>query len=162
MTTPTGSGAWTPPPDAAAGGRELGGYAGRFIAYVIDGIAITVAVWVVVLVIAVPLGISTDMGTDVLTSAFSILLVGAVFVAYFGYFPIQWARSGQTIGMRLLGIRVIDEATGGNPSMGQAILRLVGLWISIIAFYLGLIWIFVDKRRRGWHDLIGKTLVVKA
>lgn len=27
---------------------------------------------------------------------------------------------------------------------------------------IGYIWIFIDKRRRGWHDLIAGTVVVKA
>ena len=29
-------------------------------------------------------------------------------------------------------------------------------------FYLGYIWIFIDKRKRGWFDLIAGTVVVKA
>ena len=43
-----------------------------------------------------------------------------------------------------------------------AILRLVGYWVSGFVFYLGYIWIFVDKRKRGWFDLIAGTVVIKA
>jgi uncharacterized RDD family membrane protein YckC len=46
--------------------------------------------------------------------------------------------------------------------MGSAILRLIGYWVSGAVFYIGFIWIFVDKRRRGWMDLIASTVVVKA
>jgi uncharacterized RDD family membrane protein YckC len=28
-------------------------------------------------------------------------------------------------------------------------------------FYLGFLWVFVDGRRRGWHDLIAGTVVIK-
>jgi uncharacterized RDD family membrane protein YckC len=27
--------------------------------------------------------------------------------------------------------------------------------------YLGYIWILIDKRRRGWHDLIAGAVVIK-
>jgi len=40
--------------------------------------------------------------------------------------------------------------------------RRIGFWVSHLVFYLGFIWIFVDKRRRGWMDLIGGTVVVTA
>ena len=40
--------------------------------------------------------------------------------------------------------------------------RLIGYWISGIVFYLGYIWIFIDKRKRGWFDLIAGTVVIKA
>jgi uncharacterized RDD family membrane protein YckC len=40
------------------------------------------------------------------------------------------------------------------------VIRLIGLWISFLIFYLGIIWILVDGRRRGWHDLIAGTIVI--
>ena len=33
---------------------------------------------------------------------------------------------------------------------GAAILRLIGFWVSTLVFYIGFIWIFIDKRQRGW------------
>ena len=46
--------------------------------------------------------------------------------------------------------------------VGSALLRLLGLYvIDGLVFYLGFIWIFVDKRKRCWHDLIAGTVVVK-
>jgi uncharacterized RDD family membrane protein YckC len=33
--------------------------------------------------------------------------------------------------------------------------------VSSLVFYLGFIWILVDKRRRGWHDLIAGTVMVQ-
>ena len=78
------------------------------------------------------------------------------------YFPYFWAKDGQTIGNRQMGIRVVRDVDGGPVSMGPAILRLVGYWISGVVFYIGYIWIFIDKRRRGWFDLIAGTVVVKA
>ena len=63
--------------------------------------------------------------------------------------------------MRIFGLRVVRDRDGGPISVGQAILRLFGYWIDGLVFYLGYIWILIDKRKRGWHDLIAGTVVVK-
>ena len=31
-----------------------------------------------------------------------------------------------------------------------------------MVFYIGFIWIFIDKRKRGWFDLIAGTVAIKA
>ena len=64
--------------------------------------------------------------------------------------------------MKMMGIRVVRDRDGGPVTGGQAILRLIGYWVSGFVFYLGYIWIFIDKRKRGWHDLIAGTVVVEA
>ena len=92
-----------------------------------------------------------------------MLLAILAFVAFnLVYFPWFWARGGQTPGMRLMAIRVVRDADGGPVSLGAAILRLIGYWINNLTFYIGFAWILVDKRRRGWHDLLAGTCVVDA
>ena len=39
--------------------------------------------------------------------------------------------------------------------------RLLAYWIDSIALYIGFAWILIDKRRRGWHDLIAGTVVIQ-
>jgi uncharacterized RDD family membrane protein YckC len=90
---------------------------------------------------------------------FLILFIG--FVIALLYFPFFWARGGQTPGMRPFGLRVVRDRDGTSIGWGTALLRLVGLWVAGAVFYIGFIWIFVDKRRRGWQDLIAGTVVVK-
>ena len=85
----------------------------------------------------------------------------AIIVVSVGYFPYFWARTGQTPGMSAMKIKVVRDADGGPLTTGQAILRLIGLWIGLAVFYIGVIWIFVDKRKRGWQDLIGGTVVIE-
>jgi uncharacterized RDD family membrane protein YckC len=63
--------------------------------------------------------------------------------------------------MRPFGLYVVRDSDGGRISAGQAILRLIGLWVSALPFYLGYIWIFIDARRRGWHDLIAGTVMIE-
>ena len=81
---------------------------------------------------------------------------------YFTYF---WSNSsvwpGQTIGMKLFNLRVI-KTDGSDLHIGGALLRYVGLLISVIVILIGLIWVGFDPNKQGWHDKIAGTYVVKA
>ena len=90
--------------------------------------------------------------------------VGIVILVGILYFPYFWQRSGQTPGMKVLDIRVVRDKDGGPVGWGSAILRFIGYSINSIIFGLpiGWLWILFDSRRRGWHDLIGGTVVVKS
>ena len=88
-----------------------------------------------------------------------VLASSVVIIVPLGYFPWYWSHGGQTPGMKLMRIKVVRDADGGPVSVGQAILRLVGFWVSTLVFYIGFIWIFIDSRRRGWPDLLGGTIV---
>ena len=104
-------------------------------------------------------GATADSGFLAGTGA--IVLIVALIIVPLAYFPWFWARDGSTPGMRMFGLRVVRDRDGGPISGGQAILRLIGYWIDGFVFYLGYIWILIDKRKRGWHDLIAGTVVVK-
>ena len=58
-------------------------------------------------------------------------------------------------------MKVVDERTGLTPGVGQSIVRYVAYFASIIPFFLGFLWIAVDKKKQGWHDKIAKTVVIK-
>ncbi len=61
-----------------------------------------------------------------------------------------------------MNVKVVRDRDGGPITWGPAILRLIGYYVSALVFYIGYIWIFIDKRKRGWHDLIAGTVVIKA
>jgi uncharacterized RDD family membrane protein YckC len=152
MTTPT---EWTPPEVEAgpAPGVDFGSPGARLIAYVVD-IIIQFGVSTLLFIASVILGaIFLPLGLIAGLAGFAFLFV---------YFPYYWQKSGQTPGMKMLSIKVVRDRDGGPVSWGQAILRLLGYWVSGFVFYLGYIWIFIDKRKRGWHDLIAGTIVVEA
>ena len=141
------------PEGGPAPGIEFGSPGSRLVGYLVDGLIQfglgigLLLVGTILLVIFAPLGIVA-------------FLAGGLFL--FLYFPYFWQKSGQTPGMKLMGIKVVRDADGGPVSWGSAILRLIGYYISAIVFYIGYIWIFIDKRKRGWHDLIAGTVVIKA
>ena len=155
MTSPTPSTAWEAPEPVAgpAPGVAFADHGERLIAYIID-IVITFAVVIALFVVAAILAAVAPI--------LSILPFLGILVIPFVYFPYYWAKTGQTPGMKQQGIKVVRDRDGGPITMGTAILRLIGYWVSGLVFYIGYIWIFIDKRRRGWHDLIAGTVVVKA
>lgn len=85
-------------------------------------------------------------------------LIAAV-IWEFLYFSYQWALSGKTIGMALLGIRVV-KGDGTPIGARQAIIRTVTLPLSIIALGLGFLGILTNRRRYAWHDRFAGTAVV--
>jgi uncharacterized RDD family membrane protein YckC len=152
-------------PDEVAGpapGIRWAGYGARLVAYILDGLVIaglTIAASIVLLIL---LAIFLSGGSNGLAAVTGLVWVAVIIVLTLAYFPYFWSRGGQTPGMRVLRIRVVRDRDGGPVTGGQAVIRLVGYWISGAAFYLGYIWIFIDGRRRGWHDLIAGTVVVEA
>ena len=152
---PAAATAWTAPEPTPgpAPGVEFAEPGARLIAYIIDVLIIAG--------VSIVLGLIGTVFLVILPIIGVLIWLGAV---VFGlvYFPYFWAKDGQTIGNRQMRIRVVRDVDGGPVSMGSAILRLIGYWVSGAVFYIGFIWIFVDKRRRGWMDLIASTVVVKA
>ena len=143
-----------PEPEAGpAPGLEFGSPGARLVAYIVDGFVQFGLAIALVFVAGIAGAIFVPLGFIVGLAAFVFLVL---------YFPFFWQRSGQTPGMKLMSIKVVRDRDGGPVSWGAAILRLIGYYVSALVFYIGYIWIFIDKRKRGWHDLIGGTVVIKA
>jgi len=73
-----------------------------------------------------------------------------------------WMKKQATPGKMALSLRILDATTGNKPSPGQFVGRYFGYLVSMLPFFLGLIWVAFDKRKQGWHDKLAGTVVVKA
>ena len=89
---------------------------------------------------------------ELLAGAGWLLLVGA----YFAFF---WTLAGQTPGMRLLRLQVVDRF-GANPGLVRSVLRFAALLVAIVPMCAGLLPILFDGRRRGLHDFVARTFVI--
>ena len=147
--------AWaSPEPEPGpAPGLQFGGAGERLVAYLVDSLLISAACIVIGLV-------GLLLALVAWPVAIVICLVGWLVVGL-GYFPYFWVRTGQTPGLRMFGMRVVRDRDGGPIGTGAALLRLFGLYVIDGILYLGFIWIFIDKRKRCWHDLLAGTVVVK-
>jgi uncharacterized RDD family membrane protein YckC len=161
--------AWERPETTAgpAPGIEFAPHGARLVAYIFDGIIIGIVVSVIAIIgsIVIFLGATYEDDRVVSVSApsaviGSIILFVSVVVGIL-YFPYFWSHGGSTLGMRPFNLRVVRDSDGGPIGWGTAFLRLLGLWVAGLVFYLGYIWIFIDKRRRGWQDLIAGTVMIR-
>jgi uncharacterized RDD family membrane protein YckC len=132
----------TPPAATTGPSGPRASFWQRLGAYLID-----------VILLAIVLGILT---AALKTTGYLIGI--AIELAYFTYF--EGSPSGQTIGKRVLGLRVIDYATGGSLGYGKGFLRTLGRIVSGAICGLGYLWSIWDKEKQTWHDKIAGTVVV--
>ena len=140
---------------------RLGQYAGfftRLIAWFIDR-GIILGLWWLV-----------SFGVDFLLQTLSIegdkyqywiilLVILVNFLIYFVYYIGFWMVAGQTPGKSLMGVRIV-RTDGARLKIQNAVIRLVGYWISTMFFFMGYWWVLFDSRRQGWHDKLARTMVV--
>jgi len=99
---------------------------------------------------------------DMVGFLFSPIMVGLVsFLFVVIYHVFFWTITGQTIGKAIMGIKVV-QLNGRKMSVLRSIVRYFGYYPAGLAFGLGFLWILIDDRRAGWHDLLAKTCVVYA
>jgi uncharacterized RDD family membrane protein YckC len=165
---------YTGPQTGPAPGIAYAGFWIRVVATIIDTIIIGVPLLIIFLVIEGPalsaytncvdnaaasgLPVASTCGSSLASIAYWELIGFAVEIAYF---VILWSRFGGTFGQLMLGLHVVDAATGRNIGIGRAIGRFVGYAISGIALDIGFIWVAFDARKQGWHDKIASTFVVR-
>jgi uncharacterized RDD family membrane protein YckC len=102
---------------------------------------------------------------------FLIAVVTALFVVFNLYFVVPTARTGQTLGKRLVHIMVVDAESGQLPAWRRASIRyivpvvlIIGLPGSLglmVALLFGISWLLIDTRI-GLMDRLGRTRVVVA
>jgi uncharacterized RDD family membrane protein YckC len=132
---------------AAVSGAKAGFWI-RFLAILIDGVIL----FVINLILAAVLNSSTTGRSGIQT------LLGLIYYVYFWSSASPWP--GQTVGNKLLNIRVI-KTDGSDLSIVVALIRYVGLVVSILVIFIGVIWAAFDPNKQGWHDKIAGTYVIK-
>jgi uncharacterized RDD family membrane protein YckC len=139
------------PPPAYSGGQmqqqqaAVGPRAGfwqRFGAALLDGIMLGI-------VNAILTGVFKGAGY-----AIGILIS----VAYFTYF--EGGATGQTVGKRALGIRVIGFEDGAPLGYGRGFIRWISRYLSAIPLFLGYFWMLWDPQKQTWHDKLSTAVVV--
>jgi uncharacterized RDD family membrane protein YckC len=75
---------------------------------------------------------------------------------------VLWIYKSATPGKMATKLTIVDAKTGGKPSTGQFIGRYLGYYVSMLPFFLGIIWVGIDKRKQGWHDKLAGTVVLRS
>lgn len=121
----------------------------RFVAFLIDAVILWAINFVVVLVLS-----------GIIKQSQAIAYVFELIISI-GYWVVYQSKATQTVGKRLMHLKVVD-ASGKTPSMMTFFLReIIGKFISAIILLIGYLMILWDGKRQGLHDKIASTFVVK-
>ena len=132
-----------PPAHTGKGSGPRAGFGSRLGAYIID-----------ILILMIPT-IIVFVATDQAVANIVSTLLGIVYFTAF-----EGSATGQTLGKRALGIRVIDFRAGGRLGYGRALVRYIARIVSSIPLFLGYFWMLWDKENQTWHDKIANSVVV--
>ncbi|GGM90440.1 RDD family protein [Streptomyces fuscichromogenes] len=161
---PYDGGAGGYPADPLAGMPPLADSGKRTLARIID----MILVGIVVALLTWAFGVSEyQMDGDRITAGRSFVQSLVAAVLFVAYDTLLIAKSGQTLGMKWLGMRVANLSDGATPSAQTSLLRALVLWVPF-AFCCACIWTVIcggwsyfDKPyKQGLHDKAAKTVVV--
>jgi len=83
---------------------------------------------------------------------FITYLIGVSFF-YFGW---AWMHGGQTIGMKLWNIRLVDKEEAALSWL-QITLRFIASVVSVLALGIGFCWEYLGKDKQNWPDYFSGT-----
>ena len=140
-----------------------GGFFRRFFAFLLDVIVIVLLASAMGLLsfIGYKVGLSGHGRSITWRSAAPLLFLlkwGSIFLATL-YFVVFHGGEGKTIGKWLLGLRVVGPEQSA-VGYSRAFLR----WLVMVVFAplgLGFLWILWSPEKRGWHDYLARTWVIR-
>ncbi len=135
------------------------GLATRVIAFVLDAALINLVA------VVVEVGAALILSLLHLPNGLKAVVIALGAAAYvlwtIAYFVAFWSTTGQTPGNRVMQIRVV-RAGGGPLKPRAALVRCIGIVLAALPLFAGYVWILFDAKRRGFHDRLGRTLVIEA
>ena len=99
-------------------------------------------------------------GKPLLILGIILVVVGAI--AMLVVYCRMIGRGGQSIGMKSMGIRLVNADTHQVIGAGRAFGWQIAHAASGALFGLGYLWMLWDERRQTWHDKILNTVMVRA
>ena len=159
-----------PPVEGALHEVRVAGLIRRFGTSLVDAILLSPVViactWLTLHVTGTSLLTRSELGLNLLveimlshrTILLGIILLLCTLAAV--YTQIFVCLRGFTPGQRALGCRVIT-LYGERPGWARIAIRSVFATIGLLTFGLGLIWIGFDREKRGLHDWVAGTYVIR-
>jgi uncharacterized RDD family membrane protein YckC len=181
---PPGGGGGFPPPAGPPGGYGQGGFQGATGAPVewqdrlVSGAIDIVAPWVIGGFVATVVSLAVAIGGN--SSGFGFgpnwvgLGVGLLPVAFILWNGYQAGETGQSLGMKQAGLRMVDETTGQLVGGSRGLQRnalIIAFWLVnyLCCGNFGTILLVVDcllplgdAKKQTLRDKIGKTVVIRA
>ena len=76
-----------------------------------------------------------------------------------GFFCAFWRKSGQTLGMQVWRVKLVNFK-GEIPGTRQCVVRCLAALLSALCLGLGYLWCLVDRKGRYWHDYLSGTELI--
>jgi len=131
------------------------GVATRGVGLVVDALLVNLCFLAIVgsitLIASLTVGVDHGWLGGVLAGA-GWLLVQAVYFAGF------WSAGGATPGQALVAVSVRHD--GKAPGFLRSLVRFAGLWLAVLALFLGFVPALFDRRHRALQDFLAATTVV--
>jgi uncharacterized RDD family membrane protein YckC len=142
-------------PEGVVFSQTLAGPVMRFFAWLIDGLCVMAIIFVLTWILRGFAVVSPGVFNAVLTIAFFALNFG------FNIF-LEWKWRGQTVGKKLLGLRVVD-AEGMRLQFDQIVVRnlLRILDLLPVAYVVGGVSCWLSRKCQRLGDIAANTIVVR-
>ncbi|MER6204000.1 RDD family protein [Streptomyces sp. NPDC001642] len=118
----------------------------RFLGTLVDGLIFLVPYLLVIF----------SQGKGVLLAIGAIIIIGIAI-----WQLIQEGKTGQTVGKKALGIRLVRESDGQPLGVGMAFVRRLAHFLDSIACYLGWLWPAWDAKRQTFADKVCGSIVIR-
>ena len=125
----------------------------RFVSGLVDIMVIAVSTVPFLVLIEVANGNLTNRSTETVG-------IGVIVLLSFFYFAFTQCLCGKTFGMMVTNTHIVDASSKKTPPITRLLLRTIGIFVALAPAGLGLLWAVVDKKRRGWQDLVSGTIVI--
>jgi len=104
-----------------------------------------------------------DLWIDLVLATDPALMMAIILFLAIGmiYLLLFHTIRGRTLGMQVMKMKVID-VYGDPPSPARCVARTTAYLASAGTLFLGFLWIGFDSEKRGLHDWIAGTYVIKA
>jgi uncharacterized RDD family membrane protein YckC len=124
----------------------------RFLATLVDALVLMVAY--------LPVVIGVAIGADPVSTFLALIGVVTV-IGTMIWMLVQEGRTGQTIGKKALGIRLLREIDGRPLGVGMAFVRRLAHFLDSFACYLGWLWPLWDAKKQTFADKVCSSVVIK-
>lgn len=143
-------------PEGITFAQTLAGPMSRFLAWGIDGIIVIGLSWLVGMLVGVLGVLNPDLAQALIMLAYFAISIGYGIV-------LEWIWRGQTLGKRVLRLRVVD-AEGLRLQFNQVVIRNLLRFVDMLPmFYLvGGIACYLNRRSQRLGDIAANTVVVRA
>ena len=147
---------------------EYVGFWKRVIAYVVDLFCLTVLLIGVSFVLALVMGggiVALSSGEEATPENIKTMMAGGSMAIVYGvallYEPLFIASPLMATPGKMAVGAIVVKRNGERIGFFRAILRMLGKWLSGAILCLGFLMVAFNRRKRGLHDMISGTIVIK-